>query len=117
MSLALLNEIMGEKYTKTAMLDLEYDPKPLYNVGSENNTDKEIVEMMRTMYDGGMETALHPEIEFEKMKFENIKDFVCGMPVSAGVADTAHYNGKVYGFCAIGCKDEFKKNPSAYVSK
>ncbi|MCU0321899.1 MAG: DJ-1/PfpI family protein [Chitinophagaceae bacterium] len=58
MSLALLNEIRGEKYTKTAMLDLEYDPKPLYNVGSEKNTDKEIVEMMRAMYDGGMKKVL-----------------------------------------------------------
>ncbi len=61
MSLALLNEIRGEKYTKTAMLDLEYDPKPIYNAGSEQNTEKEIVEMMRSMYQGGMESVLHPK--------------------------------------------------------
>ena len=61
MSLALVNEIMGEKYTKTVMLDLEYDPKPLYNVGGEHNTDKAIVEMMRAMYDVGMESVLRPE--------------------------------------------------------
>jgi putative intracellular protease/amidase/YHS domain-containing protein len=116
MSFALLNEIMGEKYTKTAMLDLEYDPKPLYNVGSENNTDKEIVEMMRAMYDGGMGTALHPEKTFKTMKFDNKKDFICGMPVTAGVADTANYKGKVYGFCATECKEEFTKNPASYLA-
>ena len=98
------------------MLDLEYDPKPLYNVGSENNTDKEIVEMMRAMYDGGMGTALHPEKTFKTMKFDNKKDFICGMPVTAGVADTANYKGKVYGFCATECKEEFTKNPASYLA-
>lgn len=117
MSLAMVNEIMGEKYAKTAMLDLEYDPKPLYKAGSENNTDKELVEMMRAMYDGGMETVLHPETAFKNMKFANNKDFVCGMPVTAGVADTAMYDGKVYGFCATSCKTEFLKNPKQYVQK
>jgi putative intracellular protease/amidase/YHS domain-containing protein len=116
MSLALVNEIMGEKYTKTAMLDLEYDPKPLYNGGSENNADKEIVDHMRAMYDGGMETVLHPEKLFKTMKFENKKDFICGMPITAGVADTANYKGKVYGFCSTGCKDEFKKDPASYLT-
>lgn len=116
MSLALVNEIMGEKYAKTAMLDLEYDPKPLYNGGSENNTDKEIVELMREMYDGGMETVLHPEKAYKNMKFENKKDFICGMQITAGVADTANYNGKVYGFCSTGCKEKFKKNPAAYLA-
>lgn len=116
MSLALVNEIMGEKYAKTAMLDLEYDPKPLYDGGSENNTDKDIVEKMRAMYDGGMETVLHPEKAFETMKFDNKKDFICGMPITAGVGDTAHYKGKVYGFCSTGCKDEFKKNPASYLA-
>lgn len=116
MSLALVNEIMGEKYARTAMLDLEYDPKPLYDGGSEGNTSKEIVEMMRTMYDGGMETVLHPEKAFKGMKFENTKDFICGMPIAAGVADTVNYNGKVYGFCSTGCKAAFKKNPVAYLA-
>jgi len=115
MSLALVNEIMGEKYAKTAMLDLEYDPKPLYNGGSENNADKDIVEKMRVMYDGGMETVLHPEKAYKTMKFENKKDFICGMPVTAGVADTANYKGKVYGFCSTSCKNEFKKNPESYL--
>lgn len=54
MSLAIVKEIMGEKYTKLSMLDLEYDPKPPFQGGSEHNTDKELVEMMRSMYDGGI---------------------------------------------------------------
>ena len=115
MSLALVNEIMGEKYTKAAMLDLEYDPQPPFVGGSEQKTDKAIVDNMRKMYDGGMETALHPEKVFKAIKFDNKKDFICGMPLTAGVADTANYKGKVYGFCSVGCKDEFKKNPITYL--
>ena len=44
------------------------------------------------------------------------KDLVCGMPVSAGVEDTAHYKGKIYGFCAKECKDDFLKNPEQYLT-
>lgn len=46
----------------------------------------------------------------------NKKDFICGMPVTAGIADTAHYGSKVYGFCSSECKAEFLKNPQAYVN-
>jgi YHS domain-containing protein len=44
------------------------------------------------------------------------KDHVCGMPVSAGISDTAHFNAKVYGFCSKACKDEFVKAPLQYLS-
>ncbi len=44
------------------------------------------------------------------------KDIVCGMPVTAGIADTSHYRGKAYGFCSKECKDEFLKNPGQYLS-
>jgi YHS domain-containing protein len=47
----------------------------------------------------------------------NKKDLVCGMPVSAGIGDTAHYNGKVYGFCSQECKDQFLKDPAKYAAK
>ncbi len=46
----------------------------------------------------------------------NKRDFICGMPVTAGIADTAHYDGKVYGFCASECKAEFLQNPKAHVN-
>jgi putative intracellular protease/amidase/YHS domain-containing protein len=116
MSLALVNEIRGESYTKVAMLDLEYDPQPPFTGGSEQKTDKEIVEMMRTMYDGGMESVLHPEKAFKNMKFDNAKDFVCGMPLTTDISDTANYKGKVYGFCSKSCKGEFKKKPASYLA-
>ena len=43
----------------------------------------------------------------------NKKDPTCGMPVTAGIADTAHYDGHVLGFCSAECKAEFLKNPKA----
>lgn len=46
----------------------------------------------------------------------NKKDPACGMPVTAGIADTAHYKDKVLGFCGTECKNEFKKNPEALIA-
>ena len=46
----------------------------------------------------------------------NKKDPTCGMPVTAGISDTAHYDNKVLGFCAAGCKEEFLKNPKANIT-
>jgi YHS domain-containing protein len=47
------------------------------------------------------------------------KDPVCGMDMDKDdmIADTAQYEGKIYGFCATGCKDEFKKDPAKYISE
>ena len=39
----------------------------------------------------------------------NKKDPTCGMPTSAGISDTAHYENKVIGFCSSECKTEFLK--------
>ena len=72
---------------------------------------------MRAMYDEGMDAVLHPEKVFKNIKFDNVKDLVCGMPVSPGMLDTAHYNGKVFGFCSRVCKNEFLKNPGSYTLK
>ena len=44
------------------------------------------------------------------------KDPVCGMPVTAGITDTAHYKGKVYGFCASECKKMFTEHPEEYTA-
>ena len=44
---------------------------------------------------------------------DNKKDPSCGMPLTAGIGDTAHYKNKVYGFCSKECKAEFAKNPEA----
>lgn len=53
---------------------------------------------------------------FTAEMLDSKKDHVCGMPVSAGIADTAHYRGKAYGFCSKECKDEFVKAPEQYLS-
>lgn len=116
MSLALINEIRGENYTKAIMLDLEYDPQPIFKGGSDYNTDTAIVHAMRDMYDMGMEKVLHPVTTYQDVKFDNTKDMFCGMPLTMGVVDTMHYKGKVYGFCSKGCKDGFMKDPDGYVS-
>jgi YHS domain-containing protein len=49
--------------------------------------------------------------KFTAAMVDNKKDPNCGMPVTAGIADTVHYNGKVYGFCSDECKQAFLKNP------
>jgi YHS domain-containing protein len=46
----------------------------------------------------------------------NGKDPVCGMPVTAGISDTAHYQGNVLGFCSPECKAEFVKDPAALIA-
>ena len=47
---------------------------------------------------------------------DNKKDPSCGMPVTAGISDTAHYENKVIGFCSTECKNEFLKNPKANIA-
>jgi YHS domain-containing protein len=49
--------------------------------------------------------------KFTRDMVDNLKDPSCGMPLTAGIDDTLHYNGKVYGFCSDECRDEFRKNP------
>ncbi|MES2331918.1 MAG: hypothetical protein V4539_20090 [Bacteroidota bacterium] len=47
---------------------------------------------------------------------DNKKDPACGMPVSAGIGDTAHYKNKVLGFCSKECKQAFEKNPEGLIA-
>ncbi len=56
------------------------------------------------------------EKKFSGVAFANQQDYICGMPVTAGVEDTAVYKNKVYGFCSKECKDEFLKNPEQYLT-
>ncbi len=53
---------------------------------------------------------------FEHMLVDNKKDPSCGMPVTAGINDTAHYKDKVLGFCSKECKESFQKNPEAMIA-
>lgn len=47
---------------------------------------------------------------------DNKKDPSCGMPVSAGIGDTAHYKGSLLGFCSKECKENFQKNPEGLIA-
>lgn len=45
------------------------------------------------------------------------KDLVCGMDVDEKTAQfTTKYKGKMYYFCAPGCKKTFDLNPEKFVS-
>jgi YHS domain-containing protein len=48
---------------------------------------------------------------FDHLLVDNRKDPSCGMPVTAGIHDTAHYKENVLGFCSKECKEAFQKNP------
>lgn len=60
---------------------------------------------------------IQSDLAYENVVFDSKKDLVCGMPLKAGISDTAHYNGKVFGFCAKECKVEFLKEPSNFITK
>ncbi len=63
----------------------------------------------------------HPHQNKDSVKFtaamvDNKRDPSCGMPVAAGIGDTAHCKGKILGFCSKECKDEFLKDPTKNIS-
>ena len=53
---------------------------------------------------------------YKSLAFDNKYDLSCGMPLTAGLSDTAQYKGKLYGFCSAGCKEDFKKNSKKLLS-
>lgn len=54
MSLAIMKDIYGDRYTQGIMLDMEYDPYPPIEGGTPENTNWAVSWMMKTMYDGGV---------------------------------------------------------------
>jgi hypothetical protein len=62
-----------------------------------------------------MPIAIADTAKFTPSMVVNTKDFACGMPVTAGISDTCHYEGKAYGFCSTECKNEFLKDPKKYL--
>jgi YHS domain-containing protein len=56
------------------------------------------------------------ENDLTKLNFAVKKDLTCGMPTSAGVSDTVTYKGKLYGFCAKECKEDFLKDPEGHLA-
>jgi YHS domain-containing protein len=61
-------------------------------------------------------TVAVPKQPFDSVAFASKKDVACGMLLTAGVTDTAHYNGKIYGFCSPECKTDFLKTPDAFLA-
>ena len=63
-------------------------------------------------------SVIDPKNPLNKLKYDNKIDFYCKMDITKyGVSDTTLYKGKLYGFCAKMCKDEFLKNPEKYLAK
>ncbi len=60
-----------------------------------------------------MPTDSTKTVTYTTAMVDNKKDPTCGMPVTAGINDTAHYDNHAIGFCSKECKDEFLKNPKA----
>ncbi|QES90891.1 YHS domain-containing protein [Rhizosphaericola mali] len=117
LSLALLNDIAGEHFTKATMLDMEYNPQPPFQGGSEGNSDKSMVEGLRAIYNEGVHPATHPNESLKNLHYDSPKDLVCGMSLGMGIGVTAYYKGKLYGFCSSTCKEAFLRNPESYTTK
>jgi YHS domain-containing protein len=85
----------------------------LFLASCSNNVEKKVeATPANNSNDMNKEASLYtPEMVVNK------EDFTCGMPVSAGISDTCHVDGKAYGFCSVECKDEFLKNPKKYLTK
>jgi len=82
-------------------------------IASCNNTEAPKQEVTDTTAQKNMEAAA---ASFPVSMVNNKKDPTCGMLVTYGISDTAHYKDKVIGFCSSGCKDEFKLAPDAKIA-
>ena len=82
--------------------------------GNETNNSDSSVTNSDTM--AAMTTDTASEKTYDVKILDNKKDPTCGMPVTAGVSDTAQYKNKVIGFCSSECKAEFLKNPEANIA-
>ncbi len=58
MSLALLNDNWGQRYTQGVMLDMEYDPAPPIQGGSPEKTGWLVEWMVKAMYDAGVDPLI-----------------------------------------------------------
>ena len=68
MSLAMLNDNWGPKYTQGVMLDMEYDPHPPISGGTPEKTHALVRWMMKAMYDAGIDPLI------EKLEQKKAKD-------------------------------------------
>ena len=83
----------------------------LFIVSCGQTNDKANTSSADTNQVAAMDTTL--EKTYAVSLVNNKKDPTCGMPVTAGISDTAHYEKNVLGFCSVECKNEFLKNTKA----
>ncbi|WKN41908.1 DJ-1/PfpI family protein [Tunicatimonas pelagia] len=58
MSLAIMEELWGERYAQAVMLDMEYDPAPPIEGGTPDKTGAVVYQMMKGMYDMGVQPLM-----------------------------------------------------------
>lgn len=63
MSLAIIDDLMGKKYTEGVMLDLEYNPQPPYNAGTPEKSEPIVADMMKEMYDMALMPLIQKQIK------------------------------------------------------
>lgn len=85
----------------------------LFAACNSQNTSKDESNKESTME---MVTDTTSIASFDVALVDNKKDPTCGMPTTAGISDTAHYDKHVFGFCSSECKAEFLKNPKANIA-
>lgn len=67
---------------------------------------------------GDASTPQEQSINITSDMLTTSKDLVCGMDLTNHtIADTAIYNGQLFGFCSADCKDKFKMDPEAALAK
>lgn len=118
MALMIVKEIASEEYAKAIQLKLSYFPAPPFNAGSPDKSDKETVDMLSKIYEGGIKRKQSNQ-KASNLKirlWKNDIDPVCTMSVKNHAADTTYYTETIYGFCSHGCKALFDKNPDAYLT-
>jgi len=87
---------------------------PLYFAACKNGDSKQMSGAAEKKMD--KDTTMHASVYTASM-VDNLKDPACGMPVSAGIGDTAHYNNHVIGFCSKECKATFLQNPEQFITQ
>jgi YHS domain-containing protein len=86
----------------------------LFTACSHNSNNEKAITKAK---EAEQKEQMAPKNKYPGVEFAVNKDLSCGMPLSAGVEDTAHYDGKVYGFCSAECKETFLKDPQKYLAK
>lgn len=92
-------------------------PISLFGLMACHGISSEESAMPKAVSSSTISAAEKTAANLKNLKFDYTKDPACGMPLKAGLKDTAHYKGKLYGFCSKECKDEFIKSPESFLAR